>query len=161
MLNKMATFFRESYWARFLLPVGLILMIFSIFVFIAVNNTKDFIKTEAEVSKIELFEPAFMETDGTLHEATYTIYVKYVVNEINYESEFGIFLEGYNIGDKVTICYNANNPNEISQPNSVLLPIILLTAGIGTFICGIISIIIAVKKHKILKEQEKEWTNGN
>ena len=160
MLNGIAKFFRESYWARFLIPGGLVLMIFSIFVFNAVNHSKGFIKTKAVVSKTELYETAYIDAEGNTHEETFTVYVKYSVDNIEYEKEFGVF-SGYKTGDELTICYNPDNPNEITQPNGMILPIAILTAGIASFVGGIISIIVAVKKHKALKEQEKEWQNGN
>ena len=161
MLNGIATFFRESYWARFLIPIGLILIIFSIFVFIGVDNTKSYIKTEAVVSKTELVEEAYTDLEGNHHEATYTVFVKYMVEETQYETEYGVF-SNYQVNDKIIICYNPKNPNEIAQPNSIILPILLLIAGILSFAGGIVSAVVAIKKHKRLKEQEKEWsTAGN
>ena len=58
-MNKLATFFRESSAGRFLIPLGLILIVFSFFTFKAVDHAKDFIKTEATVTKAELYEQAY------------------------------------------------------------------------------------------------------
>ena len=160
-MNSIFKFFRESYFARFLIPIGIILIVMSVLFFIFVDNTKDFIKTDAVVSKIELEENAYDDAEGTHHDATYNVFVKYTIDNIEYENEFGIYSH-LKVGDKVKICYNKNNPNDIAQPTGVLLPIILLIGGIASIVGGIVSIVVAVKKHKKLKDQEKEWkTNGN
>ena len=161
MLNKVSKFFRESYWAMALIPVGIILMVVSIFVFNGVDHIKDFVKTEAVVTNTVLQEEEYTDINGNHYDATYTVYVKYTVDETEYENEYGIF-SNYHVGDRVTICYNPDDPNEIAQPNGIAVPIIILALGIASFTGGIASIVVAVKKHKKLKEQEKEWsTDGN
>ena len=136
-------------------------MVASIFVFMAVDHTKGFVKTEAVVSQMVLYEEAYTDSEENDQPATYRIFVKYTVDGTEYENELGI-LTGYKIGTKITICYNPSNPNEISQPNNLVLPIAILVAGLASFVGGIVSIVVAVKKHKTLKAQEKEWeTNGN
>ena len=162
MLNGIAKFFRDSFWARILIPAGLILMVASVFVFIAVDNTKDYVKTEAVVSKVELYEEAHYDTVTEQHEeATYTVTVKYTADGTEYEEVLGDGLVGYKVGDTTTICYNPEDPTQISQPSGLWLPIVILAAGIAAVIGGIFSIFVAVKKNKALKEQEKEWANGN
>lgn len=159
MLNALGKFFRESMVARFLIPAGLVLIIFSVFVFIGVDKTSRYPKIEAEVSSVELYEAShYDEVSDTWTEDTYKVNVKYTVDGTDYDSEYGIFSGNYNVGDKVTICYNPDNPNEIAQPNGILLPIIILALGVASIAGGVISIVVAVKKHKKLKEQEKEWT---
>ena len=61
MLNNFAKFMRESYTARFLIPVGIILIVVSIFVFMAVDHTKDFVKTDSIVSRMELYENQYTD----------------------------------------------------------------------------------------------------
>lgn len=163
MFNGFARFFRAFYLARFLIPVGVILILVSVFVFMAVDKSKDYPETEATVSKIELFEEEYTESDGTVHEATYTVYVDYTVDGKDYKNvEYGVFQKGYKAGDKVTIKYNPENPEDITQPNTFLLPILLLAGGVAALVGGIASIVVEVKKHKKLKKQEEEWTtDGN
>lgn len=80
--NNIVKFFRDYSTARFFIPLGIILIIFGCFTFVSINNTKDYIKTEAIVSKTELYEPKHY--DGETHfDATYQVYVKYTVNEKN------------------------------------------------------------------------------
>ena len=158
-MNKLATFFRETYVARFLIPAGLILMVFSIFLFRAVDHTKDFKKTEAYVSRLEPAEAEYTDNQGELHPATETVYLKYTADGQEYETEYGVFPVGYKIGDKKTIGYNPLNPAEISDSAGFILPIAVLAGGVIAFIAGIISLIRAIKKQKALRKQEEEWSS--
>ena len=158
-MNNVFKFFRETSTGRFFIPLGIILVIFGIVFLFSINNSKNFIKTEAVVSKLELFEEAYNNGD-TEFDATYTVYVKYTVDGVDYEEEYGVFSD-YKENDKVTIAYNPDNPKEIVQPNSIILPIILIILGILSFTFGVISLVKSIKKYKKLKLQEKEWENGN
>lgn len=152
-MNNFNTFMHETSIGRFLIPIGIILIAFSIFAFISVDHAKNFIKTEAIVTKTVLYEEAHYDIDDNYVEATYTVFVRYTVDNTNYEEEYGIFSE-YKKGDKVTIAYNPENPKEIVQPNTIVLPLILLGLGITSIIGGIINIVKIVKKHKNLKSEE-------
>jgi hypothetical protein len=159
-MNGIARFFRESMIARFFIPLGIILIIFSIFVFINNNKTKNYPKVEVEVSKTELYEEATTDSDGNSVEATYTVYVKYTVDGKEYEVEYGVF-SGFKVGDKKTLVYNPDNPEEISDPPSTLLAIILLVGGIASLAGGIFSAVKSVKKYKAMKLQEEGWKKKN
>lgn len=158
-MNNIFKLFRETSFGRFFIPLGVILIVVSIFTFISIDNTKGYVKTEGIVSKTELYEEAYYDGD-THFDATYTVYVKYTVDNTEYEEEFGVF-SNYSKGDKVTISYNPSNPKEIAQPNSIVLPIVLLILGIASLVGGIISLIKSIKKLKTLKLQEEGWKNGN
>ena len=158
-MNDLATFFRESRVARFFIPAGIFLIIFSILLFVIDNQNKNYIKTEAVVSKIKLAEEEHTDSEGNHLEATYTVFVKYTVEGKEYEEELGI-LSGYKEGDKVIITYNPSDPSQISQPSSIILAIGVLLAGIASLVGGIISAIRAVQKHKAMKTQEEGWKNG-
>ena len=157
-MNAIATFFRESKTARFLIPLGIILIVVSVFLFISDKHNKDYIKIESTVSKVVLVKEASYDVDGNKEEATYNIFVKYTVDGKEYETELGEMFE-QKVGDKITIVYNPENPNEISQPSSMILNIAMLVAGIASLTGGIISAVKAVKRHKQMKEQEKGWKN--
>ncbi len=158
-MNKIATFFRESTTARFFIPVGLILMIFGVAVFIINDKNKNYRKTEAIVSRTELVEEAHEDGDGNHVDAVYRVYVKYTVNGNEYEEELGE-LPGYKQGQKITIYYNPDDPRQITQTKSMILPVIMIAAGALSFICGVVSGMNAIKKYKRMKEQEKGWANG-
>ena len=158
-MNKIVTFFRESMIARILIPTGLILIIFGTIVFIINSNNRDYIKVDAIVSKTELVEDEHTDSDGNKVEATYKIYVKYTVEEKEYDELLGE-VSGYKEGDKIVVYYNPNDPTQITQTKSLILPIVLIVTGISILIGGIISGINAIKKYNKMKIKEKEWENG-
>lgn len=158
-MNSVASFFRESRTARFFIPLGIILIVFSVLLFVSDEYNKNYIKTEATVSKTELVREAITDDEGNHEEAMYKIFVKYMVNGKEYETELGEMYE-HKVGDKITIVYNPDDPNQISQPSSMVLNIVLLVGGIAALVGGIISIINAVKRHKKMKLQEENWKNG-
>jgi len=156
-MNKFVAFFRDFSIARFFIPAGLILVTFSVFVFNSVDHAKNFIKTEAIVTRADLYEDAYVDGQGNHQDATYTVYVKYTVDGTEYEEEYGVF-SNYRAGDKVTISYNPDDPKEITQPNSIILPICIAAAGGAFLVIGIVSTVNTVKKRKALKLQEQEWS---
>ena len=158
-MNKIATFFRESYVARFLIPLGIILIVTGALLLVIDNKNKNFIETEATVSKVELVSEESFDSEGNTEPAQYNIFVKYTVNEKEYESELGITFER-KVGEKIKIVYNPEDPKQISSPPSPILNIILLCGGVVALIGGIISAIKSVKKHNALKGQEEAWNNG-
>lgn len=158
-MNGVATFFRESRVARFFIPAGLILIAFGIAVFIINTKNSDYIKAESIVSKVQLAQEAYVDTDGNLVEATYDITVKYTVDGKEYEAELS-GLSKREVGDKMTIYYNPSDPSQITQTKSLILPIAIILSGIASLIGGIISAINAMKRHKKMKEQERSWENG-
>ncbi len=55
--------------------------------------------------------------------------LKYTVNGKEYNSD----LDGvskYNTGDKMTIYYNPEDPSQITQTKSVIIPMAMIAAGI-------------------------------
>lgn len=157
-MNKIFTFFRESQTARFLIPVGLITVIFGIAMFIINSQNQNYIKIDAIVSKTELAEEAYTDADGNLVEATYKVFVKYTIDGNEYEQELGQ-LSGYNKGDKITIYYNPENPSQITQTKSLVIPIVITSIGMIALFSGIISGSNAIKRYKKMSEQEKGWAN--
>lgn len=158
-MNKLITFFRESGTARFFIPVGIILIVFGIFVFIVNINNKNYIQVDAIVSKAELVEEAHYDENDNYVEATYNIYVKYIVDNNEYEEELGE-LSGYKENDNITIYYNPDDPTQITQTKSIIIPIILIALGCASLIGGIISAKNAIKRIKKMNEQERKWNNG-
>lgn len=157
-MNKIVTFFRESGTARFFIPLGIILIVFGIVMFIINNNNRNYIKIEAIVSKTELVEDAHYDANDTYVEATYNVYVKYTVDGKEYNEELGEF-SNYKENDKITIYYNPDDPKQITQTKSIILPIVFIVGGCISLVGGIISAINAIKRVNRMKEQEKEWAS--
>ena len=158
-MNRIAKFFRDYSFARFVLPLGLVLIIFGCIMYGPVLARQSYPQTVAVVSRTELFEEAYSE-NGTHHEATYRIFVKYTVGGTEYEEEYGVLPE-MKVGTALKINYNAADPHDIGQPNSILLPIGMVVSGIVLLAVGVISIIKTRQKNKALKLQEEEWKHGS
>ena len=157
-MNKMFTFMRESGPARFLIPTGLILIIFGVIVFVINNNNKDYIKIESTITNVEVYNEAYIDSEGNHVDETYTITVKYTVDGKEYNGTLDN-MSKYNIGDKMTIYYNPKDPSQITQTKSMILPIVMIIGGIGAFVGGIISAKNAIARYKKMKGQEKGWNN--
>ena len=158
-MNKLATFFRESGLARFLIPLGIFLILFGAFMFKINAQNQDYIKTEATVSKVELAEEAYTDANGNRVEATYTVSVQYVVDGQTYEVELSDLPE-HKVGEKMDIYYNPEDPSQITQTTSLILPIGIIAAGAAALVGGIVSALNAWKKIKRMKEQEKGWAKN-
>lgn len=157
-LNRVAQFFRDYSFARFFLPLGIILLVVSFFLFNTIDKNKGFIKTEATVSKVELYEEEYW-TGNTHHEATYSITVKYTVDGKEYEEDYGVY-PIMKVGDKVSIVYNPADPHDIAQPIGVVWPLACIAGGIACLAASVVSIIRTHAKNKAMKAQEEEWIHG-
>lgn len=158
-MNKIFNFMRESSTARFFIPVGIMLIVFGVVMFVINKGNQDYLEVEATVTNATIFEEAYSDADGNIVEATYSVDLKYTVKERDYNAR----LEGvskYNIGDKMKIYYNPKDPSQITQSKSLILPLVIIAAGIASLVGGIISAVNAIKKHKQMKEQERSWENA-
>ena len=161
MNNKWLRIIRETNLARFLIPLGILLIVFGVLIYGFADRTANYKKTEATVSKVELFEEEYTDSDNEVHKATYTVYVTYTVDGKEYKDrELGIF-ENYVVGDKVTVAYNPADHSEVVQPTGKIIPIIMIVAGVGALVGAGVSITNVINKEKRLKEQEEGWKNGN
>ena len=150
---------RESSAARFLLPVGIMLIIFgAVMLFINIKN-QDYIKIEATVTDVREEQETSTDADGSTSTTTiYNVTVNYTVDGKEYTGDLDN-VSKQKVGDKMDIYYNPKDPNQITQTTSLILPIVILVAGIASLIGGIISAVNAVKRQKKMKEQERNWAN--
>ena len=157
-MNKMFAFMRESQTARFFIPAGLILIIFGIVVFVISLNNQNYVKIEATVTNVEETQETNVDDDGTNTTTVYNATVNYIVDGKEYTQTLDN-VSKCKVGDKMDIYYNPKDPNQITQTKSLILPTVIIVAGIATFAGGIISAANAVKRHKKMKEQERSWAN--
>ena len=158
-MNKLATILRESRLARFLIPAGIMLVAFGIFFFSASKRNQNYVETQATVTSVELEEEAHTDGSGNRVEATYKAGVKYTAGGKEYESELS-GVSKYEVGDKVKIYYDPADPNQITMSKSLIIPLIIIAAGIAMLVGGTVSCINAVKRYNKMKAQEEEWANG-
>ena len=158
-MNKMFTFMRESSIARFFIPLGVILIIFGVIIFVINMKNKNYLKIEATILDTKVLEEAYTDTDGNHVDETYSVTIEYTVDGKKYQQTLDN-VSKYNIGDKMTIYYNPQDPNQITQSKTLIIPIVMIIAGITAVTGGIVSIVNAIKRHKKMKEQERSWANG-
>jgi len=157
-MNKMFTFMRESQTARFFIPAGLILIIFGIVVFVITLNNQNYIKIEATVANVEETQETNVDDGETNITTIYNATVNYIVDGKEYTQTLDN-VSKCKVGDKMDIYYNPKDPNQITQTKSLILPSVIIFAGIASLVGGIISAVNAVKRHKKMKEQERSWAN--
>ena len=157
-MNKMFTFMRESQTARFFIPAGLILIIFGIVVFVITLNNQNYVKIKATVANVEETQETNVDDGETNITTIYNATVNYIVDGKEYTQTLDN-VSKCKVGDKMDIYYNPKDPNQITQTKSIILPIVIIVAGITSLTGGIISAINAVKRHKNMKEQERSWAN--
>ena len=157
-MNKIFTFMRESSTARFFIPLGIFLIIFGVIMFVINSNNQNYIEIEAIVSNVKLSQEEYTDIDGNRVDATYNVTVKYTVDGKEYDAKLDDVSE-YNVGDKMKIYYNSKDPSQITQTKSLIIPIVIVVAGIISLVGGIMSGLNAIKRYKKMKEQERGWNN--
>ncbi len=144
-MNKLFTFFRESQTARFLIPVGLMLTIFGVIVFIINLNNQNYIKIEAIVTDVEMEEEVRADSDGNYIEEVYNVTLSYEVDGKEYSGE--LFNVGkHKKGDKIEAYYDPENPENITGSKSLVLPSILIVSGVISLVIGIVGGVKSIKK---------------
>jgi len=158
-MNKIIMIIRESALARFLIPAGVILIVFGVVFFGASKRNQHYKQTEAQVTSVELEEAASTDATGNRTEVTYLLGLKYTVGGREYEADLS-GMSKYEVGDRITIYYDPADPNRITQTKSLVIPLIIIAAGIAAVVAGIISGVNAIRRYKNMKAQEREWTHG-
>lgn len=158
-MNKIATFFRESIIARFFIPVGIVLIVFGVIMFMINKENQNYIKTEATVTDVREEQETSTDADGSTSTTTiYNVTVNYTVDGKEYTGDLDN-VSKQKVGDKMDIYYNPEDPSQITQTKSLIFPIVIIVAGIASLTGGIISGLNAIKKVKKMKEQERTWSN--
>lgn len=148
-MDRIINFLRGYAFSKFFIPLGIILLVFTVVFFNSVTTRKGYPQTEATVSRVELFEEEHY-VDGTKHEATYTVFVKYTINGKQYEEEYGV-VHKMDVGDIVKIDYNPDDPRDISQPHTIVLPIVFAAAGIIALAAGVLSAVMTASRNRALR----------
>ena len=158
-MNKIITIIRESALARFLIPAGVILIVFGVVFFGASKQNQHYKETEAQVISVVLEEAASTDTNGNRTEATYLLSLKYTVDGKEYETDLS-GMSKREVGDRIAIYYDPADPSKITQTKSLIIPLIIIAAGIAAVVGGIVSAVNTIRRYKNMKAQEREWTHG-
>lgn len=92
------------------------------------------------------------------------VYITYTVNDTEYRGElstntgmsFGKVITNFEPGDRITICYNPENPAEIATPESNKTGLFVAIFGFVVFAFGTTLLIIAIKNYRKCKRKPLE-----
>lgn len=158
-MNKIVTIIRESALARFLIPAGIILIVFGVVFFGASKRNQHYKQTSAQVTSVTLEEAASTDVNGNRTEATYTLGIRYTVDGKEYENDLS-GMSKREAGDRIVIYYDPDDPNMITQTKSLIIPLVIIAAGIGAVVAGIVSGVNVIRRYNRMKAQEREWSHG-
>ena len=158
-MNKIITIIRESALARFLIPAGIILIVFGVVFFGASKRNQHYKQTSAQVTSVTLEEAASTDVNGNRTEATYTLGIRYTVDGKEYENDLS-GMSKREAGDRIVIYYDPDDPNMITQTKSLIMPLVIIAAGIGAVVAGIVSGVNVIRRYNRMKAQEREWSHG-
>ena len=147
--NKFARFMRNTGPARFLIPAGLILIIFGII--LLGFKTGNYEETVGKVTKVE----QYLDHTGEDTQTVYDVDFDYTVNGVNYSGSFTGLGKAYKAGDDIKVFYDPEDPSKTTNAKSNLIAPIAIGLGALAVIGGILSAVKAFRKSKELDEQIK------
>ena len=142
--NKLARFMRNTGPARFFIPVGVILIIFG--VLLSGFNAGNMIGTTGTVTAVE-------EVTNDDNETEYDVSFTFVADGKEYSNTFYGLLKSSEVGDEISVYYDADDPNVVSNAklNGIEAPL-LIGVGAVAILAGIFMSVRAFKKSKDLDE---------
>jgi len=126
---------------RYATPVVIIIMGIVLVVFGNVRKQRDssYIKTEGVITAIESDYDFATETEE------HTVYVKYTVDGVEYNSTMGDFEASFKEGQTIKIAYNPANPSEILYQGGVSMGLII-GIGIAAIVVGAVLLVLTFLK---------------
>ncbi len=104
--NTFARLMRNTGPARFLVPLGIILIVFG--VIMSGMNTGSFELTTGRITSVT-------EVDSTENDKQYDVGITYTVNGTTYNSVFPNLLGEYTVGDSIDVYYDPEDPESITN----------------------------------------------
>ena len=147
--NKFARFMRNTGPARFLIPAGLILIIFGII--LLGFKTGNYAETIGKVTKVE----QRLDHTGEDTQTVYDVDFDYTVDGTAYSSSFTGLGKAYKVGDDIKVFYDPEAPQKTTNAKSDLFGPIAIGLGALALVGGVLSAVKAFKKSKELDEQIK------
>ena len=145
--SKFARFMRNTGPARFLVPIGIALIVFGIMM----NgfNTENFVETVGKVTAVE----EHTEYNDGKEELQYDVTVAFTADGKACTTEFVNLTKEYKVGDEIKVLYDPADPGRTSNTKvSKLVSPALIGAGALAVIGGVALMLKAFKKSKALDE---------
>ena len=127
-------------WGIFF-TIGLIFVIIGSIICLNIFNYKNKIDTNGTITHIT------SDRDYDNENIDHDVYVKYTVNDREYESRLNSYSSSFYEGKQIKIYYDKNNPNLIGVKSLDLLFLIFPGIGLIFFIIGATGLIIKIKKN--------------
>ncbi len=144
--NKLGRFMRNTGPARFLVPVGIILIVAGIL--FSFFNTKDYKQAEGIVSDV-------IPTTNDDGQKEYTVIFDFDTEDGRHmeNQQFANLSKEYKIGDKIKVFYDPKDPAKITNSKTgAWLPILFIVLGAVATAAGIYLTVKAFKKSKQLDQ---------
>lgn len=146
MENQLRRFSSNTAVLRFLLPIGLILIVFGVMLF---NSTPDkYEETKGTVTNVT----AHMNDDDEV----YDIDFEYTVGTQKYSNTFVDMNEAKKVGDEIKVFYDPANPESVSNSkNTGIFGVAFIVIGAAAVAFSIYSTVKSFKKTRQMDEQIK------
>lgn len=150
MENKFARFMRNTGPARFLIPAGLILIIFGII--LLGFKTDNYTETVGKVTNVE----QYIDHSGEDTQTLYNVSFDYTVDGKQYSGSFDGLGKSYNVGDEIKVFYDPEKPeNTTNSKGAGIVGPIAIGLGALALIGGVLTAVKAFKKSKALDNEIK------
>ena len=129
--------------ARFLVPVGVILIVVGII--LLGFKTDNYVETTGEIAEVEKL-PAVEDEPQQ-----YDVKIKYTVDGKDYETVFSNVSGDYKVKDSIKVYYDPEDPNKTTNTKGgSFIGLIMIVAGAAALVFGVYSAVKAFKQSKAL-----------
>ena len=146
--SKYAKFMRNTGFARFFIPLGIMLLVFGIVVMLMFGG-KNMTETNGRI--LEVNEGFY---DEETDRQQYDLKIAYTADGAEYTGELAGMYGNFKVGDILKVYYDPAAPNRISNTKSTaVIGVVLIAAGALALFFGIFKTVKAFKKSKELDER--------
>ena len=148
--NKFARLMRNTGTARFLIPAGIILIIFGII--LLGFKTDNYVETVGKVTKVE----QYIDHNGENTQTVYDVDFEYIVDGKQYNGSFSGLGKAYNAGEDIKVFYDPEKPENITNAKGAgIIGPIAIGLGALAAVGGVLSAVKAFKKSRELDDEIK------
>lgn len=141
--NKYARFMRNTGPGRFLLPVGIVLIVFGVILF--GFKTDNYLETTGKITSVS---DGVADQEGQMQ---YDLTLTFSVDGKEYETEFMNMGGSYNVGESIKVFYDPADPSKTTNSKmNAIIPFAFIGVGAAALIFGVYMTVRAFKKSKEL-----------